>query len=185
MLSTICPPAILYIGFSLTHIIIDIFKKMYNTALLKFTIMVVFTLFLNILCMQGLGIVSWMIVFVPFIMMTYISGLLLYVFGLSPGKGNLNYKIVMPNNRQHRDPRSSYTPGYKNEKRGHLPSHHHSYKHHDKKHHKNYKHDKHHKHYKHHKHDKQHKHDKKQHDDWVNNDEHYVEKNGKEYDINK
>ena len=27
MLSTICPPAILYIGFSLTHIIIDIFKK--------------------------------------------------------------------------------------------------------------------------------------------------------------
>ena len=182
MLSTICPPAILYIGFSLTHIIIDIFKKMYNTALLKFTIMVVFTLFLNILCIQGLGIVSWMIVFIPFIMMTYISGLLLYVFGLSPGKGNLNYKIVIPNNRQYRDPRSSYTPGYKNEKKSRLPSNHHSYKKHDKKHQK-----RHNKHQKHHdkKNENQHKHHKKQHENWVNNDEHYIEKNGKEYDINK
>ena len=76
MLNRICPPALLYIGFSITHIIIDMFKKMYNTALLKFTIMIVITLFLNILCMQGLGIVSWLIVFIPFIMMTYISGLL-------------------------------------------------------------------------------------------------------------
>ena len=183
MLSQICPPAILYIGFSLTHIIIDIFKKMYNTALLKFTIMVVFTLFLNILCMQGLGIVSWMIVFIPFIMMTYISGLLLYVFGLSPGKGNLNYKIVIPGNKHHIDPRSSYTPGYKNEKKHHLPSNHHDYKKHHtenkKKIHKhkqdnNKKHD-----------NKSNTHSKKNHDNWTNNDEYYVEKNGKEYDVNK
>ena len=63
-------------------------------------------------------------------MMTYISGLLLYVFGLSPGKGNLNYKIVIPGNKHHIDPRSSYTPGYKNEKKHHLPSNHHNYKKH-------------------------------------------------------
>ena len=28
-------------------------------------------------------------------------------------------------------------------------------------------------------------HSKKNHDNWTNNDEYYVEKNGKEYDVNK
>ena len=32
MLEKLCAPAILYIAFSLTQIIIDIFKEMYNTA---------------------------------------------------------------------------------------------------------------------------------------------------------
>jgi len=40
MVLNLCSPAILYIGFSLTQIIIDIFKHMYNTALLKFIIMI-------------------------------------------------------------------------------------------------------------------------------------------------
>ena len=55
ILDEICPPAIIYIAFSLTHIVIDIFKKLYNTAFLKFVVMIIFTLLLNILCQQGLG----------------------------------------------------------------------------------------------------------------------------------
>lgn len=87
IIEKLCPPAILYLAFSLTHIIIDIFKNLYNTAFLKFMIMIIFTIVLNVLCQNGLGIVSWIIVFIPFISMTIISSLLLMVLGLSPSTG--------------------------------------------------------------------------------------------------
>jgi len=87
-----CAPALLYIAFSVTHIIIDTFKHMYNTALLKFIIMIIFTFVLNILCQRGLGIISWFIVFIPFITMTVITTLLLIVFGLHPEQGKQDYK---------------------------------------------------------------------------------------------
>jgi hypothetical protein len=49
---------------------------------------------LNILCDRGLGIISWFIVFIPFIMMTIITSLLLFVFGLSPSSGKLKYSAT-------------------------------------------------------------------------------------------
>ena len=87
IIENLCPPAILYIAFSLTHIILDIFKNLYNTALIKFIIMIIFTIVLNVLCKNGLGVVSWIIVFIPFITMTIITSLLLMVLGLSPSSG--------------------------------------------------------------------------------------------------
>lgn len=91
-INDLCAPALLYIAFSLTHIIIDAFKHMYNTALLKFIIMIIFTFILNLLCQRGLGIISWFIVFIPFITMTVITTLLLIVFGLHPSKGYIKPK---------------------------------------------------------------------------------------------
>ena len=49
------------------------------------------TILLNILCEKGLSIVSWVIVFIPFIMMTVIVSMLLYIFGLDASTGTLNY----------------------------------------------------------------------------------------------
>jgi hypothetical protein len=100
MLDSICPPALLYLGFSLTHIVIDIFKNMYNTAIMKFIVMIVFTLILNIICSSGLSIISWMLVFIPFILMTIITSMMLFVFGLSPSKGNIDYKVNYPQNEK-------------------------------------------------------------------------------------
>ena len=80
----LCAPAIVYVGFSLTHIIIDTFKQEFNSAFMKFLVMIIFTLLLNILCKQGLGIISWIIVFIPFIFMTIISSTLLFAFGFDP-----------------------------------------------------------------------------------------------------
>ena len=57
---------------------------MTNTAFFKFIVMVVFAIILNVLCKRGLGVISWFIVFVPFIMMTMITTMLLFVFKLSP-----------------------------------------------------------------------------------------------------
>jgi len=88
----LCGPAIIYLIFSLTQIIIDLFKGLYNTAFMKTVVMAMVTLLLNILCEQGLSVVSWIIVFIPFIMMTVIVSMLLYIFGLDASSGTLNYK---------------------------------------------------------------------------------------------
>jgi len=98
LLESICPPALLYIAFSLTQVIIDIFKRLYNAAFMKFVVMIIFTVVLNLLCKSGMSIISWFIVFVPFIMMTVISTMLLFVFGLSPSSGSLDYKVDYPSN---------------------------------------------------------------------------------------
>jgi hypothetical protein len=88
----LCPPALIYIAFSLTQIIIDTFKGLYNTALFKFIVMIIITFLLNALCQSGMTIVSWIIVFIPFIFMSVIVGILLYVFGLDAATGTLNFK---------------------------------------------------------------------------------------------
>ena len=87
----ICSPAFIYLCFSLTQITIDTVKGEYNKAFFKFWIMIIFTLLLNNLCMRGLGTVSWIIVFVPFMLMSTVTAILLYVFGFDPSTGKLKY----------------------------------------------------------------------------------------------
>jgi len=96
-----CAPALLYVAFSLTHIIIDTFKRMYNTAFVKFIVMIIFTFVLNLMCERGLGIISWFIVFIPFITMTVITSLLLITFGLSPIRGKTTYVDKRKHNVYH------------------------------------------------------------------------------------
>ena len=93
----LCSPAIIYLIFSSTQIIIDTFKGLYNTALMKIIVMIMVTVLLNILCQQGLSVVSWMIVFIPFILMTVIVSILLYVFGLDASTGKINSKYIISN----------------------------------------------------------------------------------------
>jgi hypothetical protein len=88
----LCPPAIIYVIFSITQILIDTFKGLYNTAFMKGIVMIMVTLLLNILCEQGYSVVSWIIVFIPFILMTVIVSMLLYIFGLDAATGTLNTK---------------------------------------------------------------------------------------------
>jgi hypothetical protein len=78
---------VLYLGFSIIQIVIDLFRGQQNSAFLKVIVMIVFTILLNQLCIGGLTILSWFIVFIPFILMTYVTTILLYVFGLNPSKG--------------------------------------------------------------------------------------------------
>ena len=86
---SLCPPALIYIAFSLTQVVIDTFKGLYNTAFFKFIVMTMITLLLNALCQMGLGIVSWIFVFIPFIFMTVIVAMLLYIFGLKDSSGKI------------------------------------------------------------------------------------------------
>lgn len=88
----LCAPAIIYLIFSITQILIDTFKGLYNTAFIKVIVTIMVTLLLNILCEQGLSVVSWIIVFIPFILMTVIVSMILYVFGLDAATGTFDYK---------------------------------------------------------------------------------------------
>ena len=85
----LCAPAIIYLIFSVTQILIDTYKGLFNTAIMKIIVTIMVTLLLNILCSQGLGVVSWIIVFIPFILMTVIVSMLLYIFGLDTTTGTI------------------------------------------------------------------------------------------------
>jgi len=89
MIGGICTPALIYLIFSISQILIDTVKGFFNTALVKLLLTVVFTFILNYLCQAGLGILSWIIVFIPFILMTVIVTLLLFTFNLDPKTGRM------------------------------------------------------------------------------------------------
>ena len=88
--SELCGPALIYLCFSLTQVIVDSFKGYYNTAFFKMWITIIITILLNSLCARGLGVVSWIIVFIPFLTMTIVTSLLLYYFGLDPKTGKIS-----------------------------------------------------------------------------------------------
>ena len=104
---TICPPALIYIVFSLTQIILDLIKGLYNTAFMKFIVMSIIGFLLNLLCQGGLGIISWIIVFIPFVLMTIITAMLLYAFGLNDTTGSF---IKTPQNNPTPMPTPTPTP---------------------------------------------------------------------------
>ncbi len=89
MLDKICPPALIFIIFCLVQIIFDVLRGAYNTAFFKGIVLIMVGILLNVLCQRGLSVVSWIIVFIPFIFMTTIVAILLYTFGLNPTTGTL------------------------------------------------------------------------------------------------
>jgi len=105
----ICAPALIYIVFSITQIIIDTFKGYYNTAFFKLLISIIITILLNALCQSGMDIISWIIVFIPFIFMTVIVSMLLYIFGLDMATGTLNLNNKTNNNTGNLIFSSTYT----------------------------------------------------------------------------
>jgi hypothetical protein len=111
----LCAPAIIYLIFSIAQILIDTFKGMYNTALMKIIVAILITFLLQILCERGLNIISWIIVFVPFILMSVIVTMLLYLFGLNPKTGSINYNCPNNNNNIQTDAQGNiiiYDPYY-------------------------------------------------------------------------
>ena len=83
------PPVLIYLCLSLIQILLDLMKGMYNTAIMKLIVVIMVSFLLNVLCMNDLCIVSWIIVFIPFILMSIIISMLLYIFGL-----NISYGIT-------------------------------------------------------------------------------------------
>jgi hypothetical protein len=83
MFLNLCPPAFIYLIFSLIQICIDSFNGLLNMAFTKLLVMIIVTFLLNTLCGSGLSIISWIIVLAPFIFMIISASILLYVFGIN------------------------------------------------------------------------------------------------------
>jgi len=92
----LCAPALIYLIFSIIQIIYDIYNKLYDSALLKFFICIMITFLLNALCERNLQIVSWLIISIPFIMMTTITLMLIYIFGFNKYTGKINCNVSTP-----------------------------------------------------------------------------------------
>ena len=84
ILNYLCPPALIYVVFFLIQIIIEISHNKYKQALTQTIICIIFTCILQIFCNAELSIVSWILVFIPIIMYTYMVLLIFMVFRLNP-----------------------------------------------------------------------------------------------------
>jgi O-antigen ligase len=77
----LCAPALIFVFFSIAHVILDWYNGDTQMAYVKIILLIFFTILLQLLCQMGLSIVAWIIVFVPFVLMTVISTFLLYALG--------------------------------------------------------------------------------------------------------
>ena len=71
----LCPPALLYVLYTTIHVGLDLSLGMYTTALIKAGMGVAGAVILDALCSVDLGIVSWAIVAMPFIMVALASSI--------------------------------------------------------------------------------------------------------------
>jgi hypothetical protein len=68
-IDALCPPALLYLIYSVVHIGLDVSQGLFVTALIKLVMGVTGVVVLDALCGVELGVVSWAIVATPFIIM--------------------------------------------------------------------------------------------------------------------
>lgn len=87
MIETLCMPALMYLVFMVFHIIFDMYYGLYNMVLIKIVICTIGTLLLNILCENNMSVISWLIVSIPFVMMTVIAVYILFMLRLNPATG--------------------------------------------------------------------------------------------------
>jgi hypothetical protein len=86
----IYPPVLIYLCLSILQIILDLVNGLYNTSLMKLIVVVTVAFLLQALCINDMCIISWIIVFVPFIFMSIVISILLYIFGLNIAYGIAN-----------------------------------------------------------------------------------------------
>ena len=100
----ICPPALIFVIYMAIQVVIDIFQGYFNTAIVKIIILFIFGAGLNMLCQEGLTVVAWVLIFIPFVLMSLIVVIILYMLdkkdtvgNVEPGEDNPPV-IVLPNN---------------------------------------------------------------------------------------
>ena len=80
IIDTLCPPAIVFIVFTLIHIIMELYDYKYKRALLKSILAILVVCLLEALCISKMSIISWVIVFMPLIIYSYMTLVIYFVF---------------------------------------------------------------------------------------------------------
>jgi len=76
-IDALCPPALLYLLYITVHVGLDLSLGLFVTAAAKVLMGVAGVVILDALCSVDLGVVSWVIVSVPFIMVALASSIAL------------------------------------------------------------------------------------------------------------
>lgn len=93
IIEKLCPPAIVFIVFALIHIIMELYDYKYSRALLKAIMTILVICLLQALCLVGMQIVSWVIVFMPLIIYSYMTLVIYFVFGTDPAEKMKRYEV--------------------------------------------------------------------------------------------
>lgn len=93
LFTKLCSPAIIYFIFMCVHVLIALYNERNKEAFLQLLVGFLITLLLQLLCMRKLNIISWIIVFVPFIFYTYLMVLLYSVFGIAPDENMQKFLV--------------------------------------------------------------------------------------------
>ena len=68
-IDALCPPALLYLIYSVIHVALDLSQGLFVTALVKLVLGIGGVVVLDVLCGIELGVVAWAIIATPFLMM--------------------------------------------------------------------------------------------------------------------
>jgi hypothetical protein len=94
LLDQLCPPSIIFVVFLFIFLTIDIYDNKYKKAFAKMMIGFIIVSLLQVLCLSGLDIISWMIVFLPLIIYTYMTIVIYAAFGMDPEKNMKRFEII-------------------------------------------------------------------------------------------
>jgi len=101
----LCPPALLYLLYIVVHIGLDLSFGLFATAVGKVVMGVTGVIILDALCSVDLGVVSWVIVATPFIMVALATSISLGL-GIDRAAGKLmreNFLSLTGDNLKNRD----------------------------------------------------------------------------------
>ena len=93
IIETLCPPAIVFIVFVMVHVIMELYDYKYKRALLKSLLAILVICLLQALCVSKMEIISWVIVFIPLIIYSYMTLVIFFVFGTNPTEKIKRYEI--------------------------------------------------------------------------------------------
>jgi len=93
IIDTLCPPAIVFIVFVMVHLIMELYDYKYKRALLKTILAILVICLLEALCLSKMEIISWVIVFMPLIIYSYMTLVIYFVFGTNPSEKMKRYEI--------------------------------------------------------------------------------------------
>ena len=82
----LCSPALLYVIFASVQIIFDLFNEMWTLAITKTFVAILFTFVLNMLCINGLSMISWFLILIPFIFTLLLVEILMFISGVKNEK---------------------------------------------------------------------------------------------------
>jgi len=96
MTSIMCMPAVVFVAYMLIHIGTDLFTGYYNMSAMKFLFMIVYALLLNWLCFINAYLLAWILVFIPFTLLSLIIVVLLYTANMKETSGTATTETELP-----------------------------------------------------------------------------------------